>query len=133
MPLEPLSDSAPQGAVPMVLFNAGPFRAALEARHVLNMSDQPHASRQLEAAALLFQNATPATHWLTLDDARGRWQLGVNPPVILHAFAASELNPLPPLLKARRFHPALCGVAFEQPTLVLLLDARLLTPQAIGS
>ncbi|MGP8291378.1 hypothetical protein ACT3OH_14030 [Vreelandella zhanjiangensis] len=133
MPLELLSDSAQQGSVPMVLFNAGAFRAALEARHVVSMSDQPHAPRHTEAAALLFQYDGPATHWLTLNDASGSWQLGVNYPVTLRSFAASELYPLPPLMKARRLHPALCGVTFEQQTLLLLLDARLLTPQAINS
>ncbi|MBE0462040.1 hypothetical protein EI547_01020 [Halomonas sp. FME20] len=133
MPLELLSNSAPQGAVPMVLFSAGAFRAALEARHVMSMSDQPRASRYIEAAALLFQHTAPATHWLTLNDTEGSWQLGVSHPVTLHSFAASELHPLPPLLKARRPHAALCGATFEQQTLVLLLDAHLLTPQATNS
>ncbi|PRY64176.1 hypothetical protein B0H98_10688 [Vreelandella songnenensis] len=111
--------------VPMVLFAAGAYRLALEARFVTGMADTPTAHRRVEASALLFQApcSAPPVYWLTLSDAQGVWQLGVHQPVTLRSLAASELYPLPPLLLARRIHPALCGIAFEPPESRLLLDA----------
>ncbi|MBZ5488489.1 hypothetical protein HW452_13240 [Halomonas aquamarina] len=116
-----------QGAgVPLVLFNAGAYRLALEARFVTGMADTPTAARRAEASALLFQAppSSPPAYWLTLSDTQGTWQLGVHHPVALRSLAADELYPLPPLLMARRAHPALCGIAFEPPASRLLLDAR---------
>lgn len=127
MPTKTLPDSSQATGIPMVLFTAGEFCLALEARFVAGMTDTPSATRLAEASALLFHPSYAApqpTYWLTLNDANGPWQLGVNQPVTLSSLAASELYPLPPLLKARSAHPALCGVTFEAPGLRLLLDAH---------
>lgn len=125
-------DHTQMPTVAMVVFSAGLYRVALESRHVVNMTDTPSTSRYVEAANLLFQHTEVATQWLTLNDDTGAWQLGVNTPITLHAFAANKLYPLPPLLKARRLHPTLCGIAFE-PQPLLLLDALALTPPTISS
>lgn len=122
-------------AVPMVLFSAGGQRLALEARFVAGMTDTPSSGRSAEASALLFNLPVraPSTHWLSLHDAAGPWQLGVDQPVTLCALTARELFPLPPLIQARCCHPAPCGIAFEQQAVLVLLDARLLSPQATGN
>lgn len=148
------SEQPTQARVALVLFQVADYRVALEARHVLSMTDHPNAPRTAAAQALLYEaplcetSPPPPTSWLTLRDAQGQWQLGVNGEITLQQLPAASLYPLPALLAARRFSPALCGFAFDrsqsqlqfqlqsqqqsqlqfQQQLVLLLDARKLAP-----
>lgn len=121
----------------MVLFRVGPYRAALEACHVLAMTDHPTVLRSASAHSLLYEGRnqqTPPNRWLTLHDAPANsgegstWQLGVSGDITLRQLPTNTLYPLPKLLLSRRFSMALCGFTFEQQELVLLLDARKLTP-----
>ncbi|MBR2515096.1 MAG: hypothetical protein IKE45_14005 [Halomonas sp.] len=130
-------DHYEQAKVAMVLFRVGPYRAALEACHVLAMTDQPTALRSASAHSLLYEERnqpTPPSRWLTLRDAQVKseknstWQLGVSGDITLRQLPANTLYPLPKLLRSRRFSMALCGFTFEQQQLVLLLDAHKLTP-----
>lgn len=132
-----------QAQVSLVLFNVGPYRAALEASHVLAMTDHPTASRIAHAHSLLCEgddHVSPPSRWLTLRDAQttdneknSTWQLGVDGDITLQQLPANTLYPLPTLLKYRRFTPALCGFTFEQQQLVLLLDAyKLSRPEPLA-
>lgn len=137
----------------MVVFHVGPYRAALEARHVLAMTDAPSMSRKANAHTLLHANDTterqfPPNRWLTLrlppqaglphshvppvrinrSDPGHLWQLGVNDDITLQQLPTDALYPLPALLRPRCFTDALRGVTFIQQQLVLLLDATRLTP-----
>lgn len=130
-------DHHEQAQVALVLFRAGPYRAALEACHVLAMSDQPTALRTASAHSLLDNECGDQplpSRWLTLrdpqtanDQAASTWQLGVDGDIAIQQLPASTLYPLPKLLQSRRFSPALCGFTFEQEQLVLLLDANKLS------
>lgn len=121
-----------------MLFHVGPYRAALEARHVLSMTDHPTTSLTANAQSLLYASGdppSPPSRWLTLRDAQatangtnGTWQLGVSGDITLQQLPANTLYPLPKLLMPRRFSMALCGCTFNQDQLVLLLDARRLNP-----
>ncbi|NYT71110.1 hypothetical protein HZU72_01540 [Halomonas sp. QX-2] len=126
-----------QAQVALVLFCVGPYRTALEARHVLAMTDHPTALRTANAQTLLYEGGdheTPPNRWLTLRDAQAAsdnnstWQLGVSGDITLQQLPANTLYPLPKLLLSRRFSTALCGLTFHQQQLVLLLDARKLHP-----
>jgi hypothetical protein len=126
-----------QPQVALVLFCVGPYRAALEACHVLAMTDHPTALRTANAQTLLYEGGdhdTPSNRWLTLRDAQAAndnnsiWQLGVSGDVTLQQLPANTLYPLPKLLLSRRFSTALCGLTFDQQQLVLLLDAHKLNP-----
>ncbi|MDQ7731957.1 hypothetical protein QT231_04565 [Halomonas sp. SpR1] len=130
-------DPHEQAQVALVLFHVGPYRAALEARHVLAMTDHPTALRTANAQSLLYAGSdpeSPPSRWLTLRDAQtvsdngGTWQLGVSGDFTLQQLPANTLYPLPKLLFPRRFSTALCGFTFDQQQLVLLLDARKLSP-----
>lgn len=122
-----------QAQVTLVLFWVGPYRAAMEACHVLAMTDHPTALRTANAHSLLYDKSSDQpqpSRWLTLRDtqtAKGQtastWQLGVDGDISLQQLPASTLYPLPKLLQSRLFSPALCGFTFEQQQLVLLLDA----------
>lgn len=122
-----------QAQVTLVLFWVGPYRAAMEACHVLAMTDHPTALRTANAHSLLYDESSDQpqpSRWLTLRDtqtAKGQtastWQLGVDGDISLQQLPASTLYPLPKLLQSRLFSPALCGFTFEQQQLVLLLDA----------
>lgn len=121
----------------MVLFCVGPYRAAIEACHVLAMTDHPVALHTTNAHALLYESSAPQpppSCWLTLPHTQaGRepnstWQLGVSGDITLQKLPANTLYPLPKLLLSRRFAAALCGFTFEQQQLVLLLDGRKLMP-----
>jgi len=122
-----------QAQVALVLFWVGPYRAALEACHVLAMTARPTALLTANAHSLLYEGGDhhpPPSRWLTLrdtqtasDHAASTWQLGVYGDLTLQHLPASTLYPLPKLLQSRRFSPALCGFTFEQQQLVLLLDA----------
>lgn len=57
------------------------------------------------------------------------WQLGVSGEIALQHLPATSIYPLPKLLLSRRFSPALCGITFAGQQLVLVLDARKLTPE----
>ncbi|WP_249977773.1 hypothetical protein [Vreelandella olivaria] len=132
MPINALVDNtslAPH--VALVLFNAGTVRAAIEAHHILSMSDSPTTSRAASADALLLgMRGVPApTHWLTLQDSNGFWQLGVTGNVVLSRLSTTVLFPLPPLLAARHASPALCGLARHNKTFLLLFDGSMLTPE----
>jgi hypothetical protein len=126
-----------QAQVALVLFCVGPYRAALEACHVLAMTDHPTALRTANAQTLLFEGGdhdSPPSRWLTLRAARtasddnSTWQLGVSGDITLQQLPANTLYPLPKLLLSRRFSTALCGLTFDQQQLVLLLDASQLNP-----
>lgn len=127
-----------QAQVALVLFRIGPYRAALEACHVLSMTDHPAALRTANAHSLLYADGdheTSPSRWLTLRDAQtttndshSTWQLGVSGDITLQQLPANTLCPLPKLLLSRRFSTALCGCTFDQQQLVLLLDARKLSP-----
>jgi hypothetical protein len=130
-------DHHEQAQVALVLFRIGPYRAAIEAQHVLSMTDYPTSLRTASAHSLLYKegDAQPADNrWLTLRNAQTgsraehTWQLGVSGDITLQQLPANTLYPLPPLLNSRCFSTALCGVTFEQQQLVLLLDARKLSP-----
>ncbi|NVF15140.1 hypothetical protein HUO07_13300 [Halomonas sp. QX-1] len=131
MPLE--REHHEQAQVTLVLFWVGPYRAAMEACHVLAMTDHPTALRTANAHSLLYDESSDQpqpSRWLTLRDtqtAKGQtastWQLGVDGDISLQQLPASTLYPLPKLLQSRLFSPALCGFTFEQQQLVLLLDA----------
>ncbi|OJA05710.1 hypothetical protein [Halomonas sp. QHL1] len=130
-------DQHDQAQVALVLFRVGPYRAALEACHVLAMTDQPTSSHTANAQSLLDDEGdhAPPTRWLTLRAApttnsenNSTWQLGVSGDITLQQLPANSLYPLPKLLLSRRFSTALCGCTFDQRQLVLLLDARKLSP-----
>lgn len=131
-------DHNEQPKVALVLFGAGPYRAALEACHVLAMTDHPTTTLTANAQTLLYESgdhASPPSRWLTLRDAHATtseknstWQLGVSGDITLQQLSANTLYPLPKLLLSRRFSTALCGLTFDQQQLVLLLDARKLKP-----
>jgi len=130
-------DHHEQTQVALVLFWVGRYRAALEASHVLAMTDHPASLRTANAHSLLDEESSDApqpSRWLTLrdtqtvnDQAASTWQLGVDGDISLQQLPASMLYPLPKLLQSRRFSPALCGFTFEQEQLVLLLDANKLS------
>ena len=147
-----------QGQLALVVFHVGPYRAALEARHVLTMTDAPSLPRTANAHTLLHasdktERLAPPTRWLTLrvpsqadlqhlnvlppgvnrSDANRLWQLGVNDDITLQQLPTEVLYPLPALLRPRCFTDALRGVTFIQQQVVLLLDATRLTPPAIDS
>lgn len=125
-----------QAQVALVLFHIGRYRAAIEACHVLAMTDHPTALHTANAQSLLDEEGNPAppTRWLTLrdvqtaSDKQGTWQLGVSGDITLRQLPASSLYPMPKLLLSRRFSTALCGCTFDQQQLVLLLDAGKLSP-----
>jgi len=126
-----------QAQVALVLFCVGPYRAALEACHVLAMTDHPTTLRTANAQTLLFEGGdhdSPPSRWLTLRDTQTTsdhqhiWQLGVSGDITLQQLPVNTLYPLPKLLLSRRFSTALCGLTFDQQQLVLLLDARQLSP-----
>lgn len=127
-----------QAHVALVLFRVGPYRAALEACHVLAMTDHPTALRTANAHSLLYAEGdhdSQPSRWLTLRDAQttnpannSTWQLGVSGDITLQQLPANTLYPLPELLLSRRFSTALCGLTFDQQQLVLLLDAHKLNP-----
>lgn len=126
----------------MVLFHVGPYRAALEACHVLTMTEHPTALHTASAHSLLYISSDPQpppSRWLTLRDTSANggksstWQLGVSGDITLRHLPANTLYPLPKLLLSCRFSTALCGFTFEQRQLVLLLDACKLTPPTINS
>ncbi|MEH6641148.1 hypothetical protein [Vreelandella glaciei] len=129
-------DQHAQAQVALVVFRVGPYRAALDARHVLAMTNHPTASHTANAQSLLDEDDdhAPPTRWLTLRDAQtasdnqNTWQLGVSGDITLQQLPANTLYPLPKLLLSRRFSTALCGLTFDQQQLVLLLDARKLNP-----
>ena len=124
--------------VALVLFCVGPYRAALEACHVLAMTDHPTTLRTANAQTLFYEGGdhdSPPSRWLTLRAApttsrenNSTWQLGVSGDITLQQFPNNTLYPLPKLLLSRRFSTALCGLTFDQQQLVLLLDARQLNP-----
>ncbi|MBT2773281.1 hypothetical protein J7J47_13720 [Halomonas sp. ISL-60] len=130
-------DPHEQAQVALVLFHVGPYRAALEAHYVLAMTDRPTTLRTANAHSLLYvggdHDALPS-RWLTLRDPQtasdnnSTWQLGVSGDITLQQLPANTLYPLPKLLLSRRFSTALCGVTLDQQQLVLLLDARKLSP-----
>lgn len=119
--------------VALVAFEVGSTPYALDARFVHAMTETPHTSRRIDASTLLMAptaNQHP-THWLTLTDAHGAWQLGVAGNVHLTTLAATQLHPLSPLL-SKRMHPALCGIGWrEDQTPCLLLDGAKLHPEAL--
>tara|TARA_R110002020_G_scaffold183331_2_gene379593 strand:- start:102 stop:554 length:453 start_codon:yes stop_codon:yes gene_type:complete len=126
-----------QAQVALVLFCVGPYRAALEASHVLAMTDHPTTLRTANAESLLYEGGdhdSPPSRWLTLRDTQTAsdhqniWQLGVSGDITLQQLPANTLYPLPKLLLSRRFSTALRGCTFDQQQLVLLLDARQLSP-----
>jgi len=126
--------SQAQALVALVLFQVGPYRAALEASHVLAMTEHPSAARVIDAHSLLYQGDEPPqqpSRWLTLRDTptASTWQLGVNGEITLQQLPAHSLYPIPTLLQSRRHSPALCGVTFVGQQLVLLLDANKLKLQ----
>lgn len=129
-------DQHDQAQVALVLFRVGPYRAALEACHVLAMTDHPTSSHTANAQSLLDDDGdhAPPTRWLTLraaqiaSDKQDTWQLGVSGDITLLQLPANSLYPLPKLLLSRRFSTALCGCTFDQQQLVLLLDACKLRP-----
>ncbi|MDQ7729002.1 hypothetical protein [Halomonas sp. SpR8] len=132
------SDQQTTAHVALVIFQVAQYWVALEARYVLAMTDQPQGLLKANAQTLLHADAPPheqlpPDRWLTLNnrqrnDLTSTWQLGVNGDITLRQLPVTTMHPLPPLLQARRFTPALCGVAFDQHQLVLLLDARKLSP-----
>lgn len=117
--------------VALVLFNAGTVRVAIEAHHILSMSDSPTTSRTASADALLLgmSGVSAPIHWLTLQDSNGFWQLGVTDNVALSRLSTTTLFPLPPLMAARHVCPALCGLALHNKTYLLLFDGSMLTPE----
>lgn len=130
-------ETSRQPQVALVLFCVGPYRAAIEACHVLAMTDQPAALHTTNAHSLLYESSAPQpspSGWLTLSHAQTgheqttTWQLGVSGDITLQKLPANTLYPLPKLLLSRRFSAALCGFTFEQQQLVLLLDGRKLMP-----
>ncbi|RUR31920.1 hypothetical protein ELY33_06815 [Vreelandella andesensis] len=125
----PASDSATH--VALVLFSAGYTLAAIEARHVAGLTKSAHLSRCANAEYLLLNaqllNKAP-THWLTLQDAQGAWQLGVSGDVALAHIPITELFPLPSLIAARHVSPALRGLTLANQTVRLLFDGGALSP-----
>ena len=127
-------NSQAQALVALVLFDVGPYRTALEACHVLDMTEHPSAARVINAHSLLYQEGEhpqQPSRWLTLRDTptASTWQLGVNGEITLQQLPAKSLYPLPTLLQSRHHSPALCGVTFVGEQLVLLLDAKKLSLQ----
>jgi hypothetical protein len=130
---EKQSPQAP-ASVALVLFQVGPYRAALEACHVLAMTEHPSTARAINAHSLLYQGGEhpqQPSRWLTLRDTQtaSTWQLGVNGEITLQQLPAKSLYPMPTLLQSRHHSPALCGVTFVGQQLVLLLDANKLSRQ----
>lgn len=135
-------DPSEQAQVALVLFRAGRYRAALEACHVLSITDHPTSLRTANAHSLLCAERDDAplpNRWLTLRDAptasdktASTWQLGVGGDISLQSLPASTLYPLPILLHSRRFSPALYGFSFAQQQLILLLDANKLIPPTLN-
>ena len=118
--------------VALVLFSAGHTLAAIEARHVLGLAKSSHLPRCANAECLLLnapQLSITPTHWLTLKDANGAWQLGVNGDVVLANTPITELFPLPSLIAARHVSPALRGLTMANQTVRLLFDGAALTLQ----
>ncbi|MFG6665788.1 hypothetical protein ACGK9R_01610 [Halomonas sp. HNIBRBA4712] len=112
--------------IALVTFAAGTHRYALEASQVQSQRLRPDAKRHVSAAEWL---GLPGEHpaperWLTIDDHRGLWQLGVAGDVELIERPTASLYPLPELVRASA-HPALCGLALKDQRVALwLLDAR---------
>lgn len=131
-------DHQEQAHIALVLFQVGRYRAALEACHVLAMTDHPTALRIANAHSLLYEESgdhPQPSRWLTLRDTQtasgqacSTWQLGVDGDITFQQLPANTLYPLPKLLQSRRFSTALCGFTYEQQQLVLLLDANKLSP-----
>ncbi|QPI63621.1 hypothetical protein [Vreelandella venusta] len=118
--------------VALVLFSAGHTLAAIEARHVSGLAKSSHLPRCANAECLLLnapQLSITPTHWLTLEDANGAWQLGVNGDVVLANTLITELFPLPSLIAARHVSPALRGLTMANQTVRLLFDGAALTLQ----
>lgn len=118
----------------LVVFNAGSARAAIEARHIMSMSEAKSSARTISAEALLLgaANSLAPTQWLTLKDAHGPWQLGITGNLALSQLPTSALFPLPPLLASRHASSALCGLALAEQTLLLLFNGAALCPEAVG-
>lgn len=138
----PVIDPPSQARVALVLFNVAHYRVALESRYVHSMHDHPSQKRAVNAQALLYKNPSvpisQPTYWLTLRDVQkggqpDSWQLGVSGDITLQQLPVSTIHPLPKLLHSRCFSPALCGFTFDQQQIVLLLDARKLTPESSRS
>lgn len=136
------SDPQRQSCVALVMFQVAHFRVALEARHVLSMSDHPSQLRNFNAQSLLYSISTetvsPPDYWLTLKNSLNNsqtehWQLGVSGKITLQQLPAFSIHPMPKLLLSRRFSPALCGMTFVEQQLVLLLDAGKLAPAVLAS
>lgn len=114
--------------VSLVRCAAGTVHVALDARLVLAMGQCTDTPRRASLASLLGVSSPPPSHWLTLRDAQGRWQLGVNGDVTLETFPAHRLHKLPEVVAPRRHHPSLCGITLTTTQLVLLIDAQALSP-----
>ncbi|CAH1043166.1 hypothetical protein [Halomonas sp. TD01] len=117
--------------VALVLFSAGHTLAAIEARHIAGLAKSAHLPRCANAECLLLNApllSVAPTHWLTLQDAKGAWQLGVTGDVVLAHTPITELFPLPSLVASRHVSPALRGLTLANQTVRLLFDGAALNP-----
>ncbi|UYO76192.1 hypothetical protein M0220_08625 [Halomonas qinghailakensis] len=127
----PKHSSDPPSHVALVLFSAGKTLAAIEARHITGLANIARLPRCANAERLLLNTqliSIAPTHWLTLQDADGAWQLGVSGEVVLAHTPIVELFPLPALIAARHASPALRGLALANQTVRLLFDGAALKP-----
>lgn len=116
------------GHVTCVCFFASGSRWAMEARHVRRIDSAVTQPRYTTLEQLMFSQPSHSSRWLTLHDAQGAWQLGITGDSEIIHLPSTAIHPLPPLLAARAPHPALCGVALDEPTFTLLLNGERLSP-----
>ena len=117
--------------VTCVVFQAGGYQVAIDARYVQRIDSHCCQPRHANADMLLFQLASSPSRWLTLRDAEGSWQLGIGSESRLARLPVAQLHSLPPLIAARTGMPALCGLMLEQQRLTLLLDGQRLSPSGL--
>lgn len=115
----------------VVVFNTGSTLAAIEAHHIISMTEAKSAARTISAEALLLgaANGLEPTQWLTLKDSYGLWQLGITGNAALSQLPTSALFPLPPLIASRHTSPALYGLALYEQALHLLFNGAMLSPE----
>lgn len=117
---------SPEFTLDMVVFHAGTYRCAVEARQV--RASRPLAASggvpALESLLGLPEPADPpsARLMLLIRHPEGDFPLSVRAPVQMQAMAASAIHPLPPLLAARTRVRGLRALALEAEGMTLLVD-----------
>ncbi len=119
-----MSSSSDEGHIDLVLFRAGEYPVAFEARHVRASQGNAAAGAPLAETVLDLPAATTTVGMrqrLTLKLPEGERDLLVAGPVELASMPIVSIQPLPPLLAARNYLPGLRALVLLSSRQTLLL------------